>query len=61
MDFCSERFEDDLCHVAFLRVLMDICFGTVPIPPPFEIRENPEFHDVMSVDKSHCPRCLILA
>ena len=24
-----------------------------------EIRENPEFHDLMSEDKAHCSRCLL--
>ena len=27
--------------------------------PRVEIRENPEFHDLMTLDKGHCPRCLI--
>ena len=31
-----------------------------PFPPLVEIRENPEFHDdLMRMDKSHWPRCLL--
>ena len=28
-------------------------------PPLVSIRENPEFHDLMSMDKVHWPRCLL--
>ena len=28
-------------------------------PPLVEIRENPEFHDLMRMDKSQWPRCLL--
>ena len=28
-------------------------------PPLVEIRENPEFHDLMGMDKGHRPRCLL--
>ena len=28
-------------------------------PPLVEIRENPEFHDLMRMDKGHWPRCLL--
>ena len=28
-------------------------------PPLVEIRENPEFHDLMSTDEEHWPRCLL--
>ena len=38
---------------------MVIYFGNVPFPPLVEIRENPEFHDLMRMDKAHCPRCLL--
>ena len=30
-----------------------------PYPPLVEIRENPEFHDLMRMDKSHWSRCLL--
>ena len=29
-----------------------------PFPPLVEIRENPEFHDLMRMEKGHWPRCL---
>ena len=34
-------------------------FWECPYPPLVEIRENPEFHDLMRMDKSHYPRCLL--
>ena len=34
-------------------------FGECPFPPLVEIHENPEFHDLMSLDKAHWPRCLL--
>ena len=34
-------------------------FWECPYPPLVEIRENPEFHDLMRMDKSHWPRCLL--
>ena len=34
-------------------------FWECPYPPLVEIRENPEFHDHMRMDKSHWPRCLL--
>ena len=30
-----------------------------PFPPPVEIREHPEFHDLMEMDKSSWPPCLL--
>ena len=30
-----------------------------PFPPLVEIRENPEFHDLMRLDKANWPRCLL--
>ena len=30
-----------------------------PFPPLVEIRENPEFHDLMRLDKTRLPRCLL--
>ena len=38
---------------------MVICSGNVPFLPLVEIRENPEFHDLMRMDKAHWPRCLL--
>ena len=35
------------------------CLGDCPFPPLVEIRENPEFHDLMRMDKGHWPRCLL--
>ena len=34
-------------------------FWDCPLPPLVEIRENPEFHDLMSLDKANWPRCLL--
>ena len=34
-------------------------FWECTFPPLVEIRENPEFHDLMRMDKGHCPRCLL--
>ena len=34
-------------------------FWECTFPPLVEIRENPEFHDLMRMDKSHWPRCLL--
>ena len=33
--------------------------GSVLFPPPVEIREHPEFHDLVEMDKSSWPRCLL--
>ena len=34
-------------------------FWECPCPPQVEIREHPEFHDLMEMDKSSWPRCLL--
>ena len=34
-------------------------FGECTCPPPVEIRENPEFHDLVRVVKGHWPRSLL--
>ena len=39
--------------------MMVIFFGNVTFPPLVEIRENPEFHDLMRLDKTDWPRCLL--
>ena len=36
-------------------------FWECTFPPLVEIRENPEFHDLMRMDKAHWPSCLALA
>ena len=41
------------------RMVMVTCFGSVPYPPLVEIRENPEFHDLLRMDKGHWPGCLL--
>ena len=39
--------------------MMVILFWECTFPPLVEIRENPEFHDLMRMDKAHWPRCLL--
>ena len=34
-------------------------FWECSFPPLVEIRENPEFHDLMRLDKALWPRCLL--
>ena len=34
-------------------------FWECTFPPLVEIRENPEFHDLMRMDKGHWPRCTL--
>ena len=34
-------------------------FGDCTFPPLVEIRENPDFHDLMRMDKGHWPGCLL--
>ena len=34
-------------------------FWDCPFPPLVKIRENPEFHDLMRLDKANWPRCLL--
>ena len=34
-------------------------FWDCPLPPLVEIRESPEFHDLMRLGKEHWPRCLL--
>ena len=34
-------------------------FWDCTFPPLVEIRENPEFHDLIRMDKGHWPRCLL--
>ena len=39
--------------------MMDTYFWDCPYPPLVAIRESPEFHGVVSLDKSFWPRCLL--
>ena len=57
-----------LGHVRGLAVPCRFCgapdndghlFWDCPFPPLVEIREKPEFHDLMRLDKAHWPRCLL--
>ena len=47
--------------VASVVVLMamDTFLGNAPIVLLMKSGENPEFHDLMRMDKSHWPRCLL--
>ena len=51
------------CHVPFRFCGGDDgdghLFWDCTFPPLVEIRENPEFHDLMEMDKSFWPRCLL--
>ena len=38
---------------------MVIFLGECTFPPLVEIRENPEFHDLMRMGTAHWPRCLL--
>ena len=40
-------------------MVMVIFWENVPFPPLVKIRENPEFHDLMRMDKAPWPRCLL--
>ena len=45
--FCGAPDND--CHL----------FWDCPFPPLVEIRESPEFHDLIRLDKASWPRCLL--
>ena len=47
-----------VASVVLLTVVV-ISFRSVLFLPLVEIRENPEFHDLMRMDKAHWPRCLL--
>ena len=51
----------NLFHVGSVVLLMVMVtyFGECTFPPLVEIRENPEFHDLMSLDEAHWPWCLL--
>ena len=42
-----------------LLIMMVTFFGIALFFPLVEIRENPEFHDLMRLDKARWPRCLL--
>ena len=52
--------KETLCHAGFEVVLkkMVTCFGSASFFLVLS-RENPEFHDLMRMDKGHWPRCLL--
>ena len=52
-DSCWGGCEDSLFRAGAVVVLMvtGIFLGNAPFPPLVEIRENPEFHDLMRMDK----------
>ena len=39
--------------------MMVIFVGDCTFPPLVEIREHPEFHDFIEMDKTSWPRCLL--
>ena len=61
MVFYWERLSTVMCRVGF--VVGDDhdghLFWECTFPPLVEIRENPEFHELMEMDKSFWPRCLL--
>ena len=61
MASCQIGSGASLFHVGFvvLRIVMVIFFWECTFPPLVEIRENPEFHDLMGTDKAHWSRCLL--
>ena len=48
-----------LSHAGSVVPQMVTCFGECTFPPLVEIRENPEFHHLLRMDKAHWPRCLL--
>ena len=42
-----------------LLMVKVIFFWECTFPPLVEVRENPEFHELMREDKAHWPRCLL--
>ena len=58
---CWTGFGVSLCLAssAVPLMVMVIFLGECTFPPLVEIRENPECHDLMRMDKAHWPRCLL--
>ena len=61
MVFLLEKVRNCLVPCIFLveMIMMVIYFWECTFPPLVEIRENPEFHELMEMDKSFWPRCLL--
>ena len=61
MVFSLEGFEVSLLTVGFCGAPDGDghLFWECTFPPLVEIRESPEFHDLMREDKAHWPRCLL--
>ena len=61
MVFFLDGFVARLFHVGFAEHLDGDghLFCECTFPPLVEIRENPEFHNLMRMDKGHWPRCLL--
>ena len=47
------------CRFVVHLMVMVTFFGECTFPPLVEIRESPEFHDLMRENKAHWPRCLL--
>ena len=60
MGFFLGRFRVRMCLVGSVGVvIMTVIFlGDCTFPPLVEIREHPEFHDLMEMDQSSWSRCL---
>ena len=56
---CKVRGRDVLCQFCGAPDRDGHLFWECTFPPLVEIRENPEFHDLMRTDKAHWPRCLL--
>ena len=60
MVFCWGRSKIVMFLVDFVVVMiMMVLFWDCTFPPLVEIRENPEFHELMEMDKSCWHRCLL--
>ena len=61
MVFCFIRSRVSVCLALSVGVMMVmvISFGSALSPPLVEIREHPEFHDLVELDKSYWRRCLV--
>ena len=53
------QVQDVLCRFCGGRDHDGHLFGDCTFPPLVEIRERPEFHDLMEMDKTSWPRCLL--